>query len=492
MIFLRMILLLLIPVCSLKAQEAESYLVRMSPDLDITHFQEKGLQATYAYPSSGRHRIFFDDFLNVSISDTTVLAEMLASGELLYWENPSSRTLQFEPSDVYTLKQWHLRKIEAPSAWELSQGDSSFVVGIIDSGVDYRHEDLKDNLAYNHDDPLNGIDDDGDGYTDNYYGWDFGSEDWNPMIDDASAHGSVITGIAAASTNNELGTASPAFHCRYLPVKISDTDGNIRRSNEAILYAAEQGAKVINCSFGGTDYRQSEADVIEYVTNVMDVLVIASAGNGSADERFYPAALDYVIGVGATDLFDQKTSISNYGPSVDLMAPGAAIYGPHKDNQYKLSNGTSISTAVVSGSAILLRSHYPNETAYQIRRRLLDSAEPIDAMNPDYIGLLGAGRLNLVMAMNHTPKAPSSSLSIGIRPNPNSGTCQLDLYLEELGNYQLSVFDVYGKLYYREDFGASTHFMEKSLTLEHLNQGCYTVHLSNSRDKSSALFVVFE
>ena len=120
-------------------------------------------------------------------------------------------------------------KIKAELSWDFTHGDSTFVVGVVDSGVDYTHEDLQENLAYNYDDPINGVDDDTDGYIDNYYGWDFGSNDHDPMVDGFSfaAHGSTICGIIAASTDNEIGTSSSAFNCRYLPVKITNSSGQI-------------------------------------------------------------------------------------------------------------------------------------------------------------------------------------------------------------------------------------------------------------------------
>jgi subtilisin family serine protease len=492
MMLFRTLLLMFMFSCLMQAQETHRYLVRLNPKLSHADIQHKIIGSTFAYPSADKHASFFSDFLYLVVSDTKVLVEMLASGEIMYWERPLHRTLEFEPSDIHLSKQWHLEKIQAGLAWDIAQGDSTYVLGIVDSGVDYTHEDLKANLAYNHDDPLNGVDDDGDGYVDNYYGWDFGSDDSNPMVDEGSAHGHVIAGVASASTANELGSASPGYRCRYLPVKVTNTQGQIVHTNEAIFYAAQMGAQVINCSFGSLQYRQSEADVIEYVTNVMDVLVVASAGNRGADVDFYPAALDLVIGVGATDENDCKTDISNYGSSVDVMAPGSAIYGPYSNNQYAYSNGTSISSAIVSSAAILLRSHFPDETVFQIRSRILNSADDVDAYNFPYAQKMGAGRLNLFRAVLHSPPISEESMLIKVRPNPNSGIFKLDLHFQEQGNYQLSVFDVYGKLYYREDFGVHTNFIEKHLTLEHLNQGCYTLQVSNSRVNSSSLFVVLE
>lgn len=491
-LFRTLLLLMLMFSCLIQAQEAHRYLVRLNPKLSHADIQHKIIGSTFAYPSADEHASFFSDFLYLEVSDTMVLVEMQTSGDIMYWERPRHGTLEFEPSDIHFSKQWHLDMIQAPTAWDIAVGDSAFVLGIVDSGVDYTHEDLKGSLAYNHDDPINGLDDDGDGYIDNYYGWDFGSGHWNPMIDESSEHGLVISGAAMATTDNALGIASPGFHCRYLPVKVTNAQGQIVHTNEAIFYAAQMGAQVINCSFGSLQYRQSEADVIEYVTNVMDVLVVASAGNRGAAVNFYPAALDVVIGVGATDENDCKTDISNYGPSVDVMAPGSAIYGPYSNNQYTYSNGTSISSAIVSSAAILLRSHFPEETVFQIRSRILNSADNINAVNLGFDGMLGSGRLNLAKALLYTAPIPNEPVVLKVRPNPNIGVFNLDLYVQELGNYQVSVFDVYGKLYYREDFGADTNFIEKLLTIEHLNQGCYTVQVSNANVKSSILFVVLE
>jgi len=487
---LRFFLSMFFMVSFLQAQETSTYLVRLSPKVDISHISQKGLKAKYAYKFNQDKNPFLASFLRVEVSDIHILKDLKASGELLYWEKPRAQKLHFEPSDIYYSDQWHLEKIEAASAWDIAQGDSTFVVAVVDSGVDYMHEDLKDNLAYNYEDPVNGIDDDNDGYTDNYYGWDFGSNDHDPMVDGSNffAHGSTICGVAAASTDNELGTSSPAFNCRYLPVKITSSSGSIIDTNAGILYGAQMGAKVINCSFGSFEFSQAEADIIEYVTDSMDVLVVASAGNKGLNRDVYPAALENVIGVCALDENDQKIAISNYGVNFDIAAPGAYIYGPYVQNDYSYKSGTSVAAAVVSGSAILLRSKFPTENVHQIRERLLNSTDDIYAVNSQYQGLLGMGRLNLFSAFEYeTP----GYLDMDITPNPSLGTFNLTIHVREYGNYQLSVFDVLGKLYYREDFFADLSTVKRSLKLDHINQGYYTVKVVGAHfEKSSGIVVV--
>ena len=296
------------------------YLARLHPGVTLNDLFERGVQAKYAYNFDPVKQPFLSSFIYISTSKTSFLDDLKSSGVLMYWEHPRTQQFYFEPSDPSFSLQWHLDKIMAPDAWDTAQGDSSFVVAVVDSGVDYMHDDLKDNLAYNYDDPINGLDDDNDGYIDNYYGWDFGSNDHDPMVDGPNflAHGSSICGVAAASTNNAIGAASPAFNCRYLPVKITNSVGYLIDTNAGILYGAQMGVQVINCSFGSIEFSQAEADVIQYVTDSMDVLVVASAGNEGLNTDVYPAALDKVIGVCALDENDQKIPVSNYSENFDI------------------------------------------------------------------------------------------------------------------------------------------------------------------------------
>ena len=459
------------------------YLARLHSGVTLNDLSVRGVQAKYAYNFDPVKQPFLASFIYINTSKTSFLDNLKASGALLYWELPRTQQLYFEPSDPSFSLQWHLDKIMAPDAWDTAQGDSSFVVAIVDSGVDYMHDDLKANLAYNYDDPINGLDDDEDGYVDNYYGWDFGSNDHDPMVDGTNflAHGSSICGVAAASTNNDIGAASPAFNCRYLPVKITNSSGYLIDTNAGILYGAQMGAQVINCSFGSIEFSQAEADVIQYVTDSMDVLVVASAGNEGLNTDVFPAALSDVVGVCALDENDQKIPISNYSGNFDIAAPGASIYSPYVQNQYGSNSGTSVAAAIVSGSAILLRSHFPMENAAQIKARLLNSTDEIYSVNQDYQNLLGTGRLNLASALAYDLNTDAvefvNNSGISVFPNPSSGQFHLT-FQSHLGvEYQLSVFDVLGKLYYRENFFATEENFHKVLSIKDLNRGYYTIQI---------------
>ncbi len=473
-----------------------SYLARLHSGVTLNDLSERGVQAKYAFNFDPFKHPFLSSFIYINTSKTSFLDNLKSSGVLLYWEYPRMQQFYFEPSDPSFSLQWHLDRIIAPDAWDTAQGDSSFVVAIVDSGVDYMHDDLKDNLAYNYDDPINGLDDDNDGYIDNYYGWDFGSNDHDPMVDGTNflAHGSSICGVAAASTNNAIGVASPAFNCRYLPVKITNSEGYLIDTNAGILYGAQMGAQVINCSFGSIEFSQAEADVIQYVTDSMDVLVIASAGNEGLNTDVYPAALDNVIGVCALDENDQKTAISNYSENIDIAAPGASIYGPYVQNQYGSNSGTSVAAAIVSGSAILLRSHFPTENAAQIKARLLNSTDDIYPFNQDYQNLLGTGRLNLASALayeleiNNTESA--KILGISVFPNPTSGQFHLTFQSHSSIEYQLSVFDVLGKLYYRENFFATEEKFHKVISTKDLNRGYYFIQIIGPHCKMNSNIII--
>jgi serine protease len=330
-----------------------------------------------------------------------------ATGLVEYAQPRYLPQLLYEPDDPFTGSQYYLNIIQAFDAWALEQGDTNMVIAIIDTGIDLFHPDLSNDIAYNYDDPINGEDSDNDGYVDNFYGWDLGENDNNPQYN-ANAHGVHVAGIAGASTDNGTGMAGVGFNSHLLPVKISDADGRLVRAYEGIVYAADQGAQVINCSWGGAiSPGQFGQDIINYAMLNKDALVIAAAGNSNNQVRIYPASFANSLSVAATNSQDIKWDGSSYGNLVDISAPGAGIFSTWTNGSYISSSGTSMAAPVVAGAAALLRSHFPEYSALQIAAQMKVSTDIIDTLpqNLPYQGLLGAGRLNLYRALteDHHP-----------------------------------------------------------------------------------------
>ena len=326
----------------------------------------------------------------------------------VFTKAPSSTTnaiFSAVPNDPLFGQQWLMSKIQAVEAWDVWSGDSTTCIGIVDSEVDWPHEDLESIIKYNYADPVNGIDDDGNGLIDDFRGWDFGDGDPETQGFENTylVHGTPVTGIAAAATNNEIGISGVCPGCKVLPIKSSiDSDTLSFISNiDGLIYATDQGCKVINCSWGSTVYDPLLEDYIRYAIS-KDVLVVAAAGNYNTDASFYPADLPGVLKVAATDRNDKRISYSNFGIQVDVCAP-AEIYATFPGDHYGIFGGTSSATPVVSGIAAWLRSYYPGYNAEIITELIRRSCDNIDTLNPGYAGKLGAGRVNMLKAVTMTP-----------------------------------------------------------------------------------------
>lgn len=309
------------------------------------------------------------------------------------------------PNDTYYGSQYYISQIRADSAWNIETGDTNVVIGITDTGTELTHSDLKDNIKYNYADPINGKDDDGDGYIDNYQGWDLGENDNDPTWQ-GTAHGVHVCGIAAATTNNSNGIAGVGYKCKFLPVKIADHYGVLVAAYEGIQYAADHGCSVINCSWGGTQGGAYGQDVVTYATINKNALVVAAAGNDGANELFYPACYQYVLDVAATDNTDTKPGFSNYGHNISVCAPGVNIYSTWTGNTYTYLSGTSMASPCGAGAAAIVKSYFPSYNALQVAQRLIVTADSIDAINPSYRTMLGTGRINLYHALT-APATPS-------------------------------------------------------------------------------------
>ena len=316
-------------------------------------------------------------------------------------------------ADTVTGHQYHLKNIHAYEGWDIDKGDTNVVIGITDTGFDFTHDDLKGNVKINSLDPPDGVDNDHDGYIDNYKGWDLGEFDNNPQYVIASPHGVFVSGCAGGTTDNAIGIAGSGFKCKLLPIKISDANGNLTASYEGIVYAVDHGCQIINCSWGGTGGNEFGQNIVDYATFNANAVVLAAAGNNDNETVFYPAAFNNVINVGGSDATDKKWKDpntaghgSNYGIHIDVCAPGDELYSTWAPNTYLqgATSGTSFACPIAAGVAGIIKSHFPNYTAKQIGEQLKVSCDNMDVLpqNAPYVGKLGHGRINLYRALTDT------------------------------------------------------------------------------------------
>ncbi len=353
---------------------------------------------------------------------------------------------QVVPNDPSVGNQYHLQTIKAFEAWDIAKGstNSSVAIAIIDSGGELDHPDLKDNLFVNTKEiPGNSVDDDNNGYVDDVQGWDFIGGDTlnvnNPNFSGDNnvritkggdiSHGTWTAGCAGASTNNGIGVAGVSYNTKLLFTKHSadnqkTTSPSVYNGYSGLLYAANLGIKIINCSFGGTSRSQIIQDVINFVTLDLGCLVVSSAGNDNSSEPNYPAAYDNVLSVSATDSNDKKASFSNYGSTVDIAAPGVNILTTGYKSVYQTQSGTSFSSPIVAGAAALVWAKNPTFTAQQVAEQLRVTADEtaLNAANPGFVRRLGKGRLNIQNAL--TQQFPSIRASNSRLVNSNGLAAQ--------------------------------------------------------------------
>jgi subtilisin family serine protease len=325
-------------------------------------------------------------------------------------------TLQsYTPDDQFVALQTHLPVIKAFDAWELEKGNPNVIIGISDNGVFYTHPDLESSIAINTQEiPDNGIDDDENGFMDDYYGfnlgWEYNGFAKNDPTNDEYNHGTNAAGLAQASTDNKKGVAGVGFGCTICPIRI-DSDGgdSIPFSYLSLIYAAIRGVSVLNMSWGGVQpYSEFEMNVIDYAL-ANDVALVAAAGNIAPGETYtstyYPAAYSGVLGVGYTNANDIiEIESSTVGLSCDIFAPGN-IFTTDVNGTYTTSGpGTSFTAPVVSGAVALVRSHFPDLKAEQALEVVRQNADDISEFNSmTSIRKLIPGRLNLYKAITADP-----------------------------------------------------------------------------------------
>lgn len=343
---------------------------------------------------------------------------------LIFLFPASIRASVLQPNDPYFFKQWGLYNygqvvdvkgdvtykawtsgvdINAKEAWGLAyingRTNSQIIIAVIDTGVDYNHEDLKDRILR-------------DSYG-NIIGYDYVGNDADPM--DMNGHGTMVASIAAATGNNGIGMSGVVWNAKIMPIRILDQEGTgeIEKIKTAIHFAADHGANIINLSIVSNAYDDSLTDSLNYAYN-KGAVIIAAAGNDGFNLTDYPRSpvnndgdRNIIIGVGAVNSADQKLNQSNFGQGVDISAPGTNLLAAEYDkvqkaSEYVFVSGTSAATAVVSGSAALIKSFHPDWNNKKITDSILTSATPFTTDLKD----MGAGRINLAKALGvETPVA---------------------------------------------------------------------------------------
>jgi len=336
-----------------------------------------------------------------------------------------------EPNDSYFGNQWHLKNTgqnpsgqhagtpgcdaHATTGWDLETGSRDVIIGILDTGVDLDHPDITStpsntttNLWKNYDEiPGNGIDDDGNGYIDDYHGWNFVSNNNNPQDD--HGHGTINAGIIGARGNNGTGVSGVMWYVSLMPVKVLDSNNRGYYSwwAQGIQYAVDNGARVINMSMGGTSASSTLQDAVNYAWD-NGALIVASMGNNNSYQIQYPAYYTNVIAVGATDNDDARcvpspwcSFGSNYGDWLDVMAPGCWIYSTAWNDTYQYWSGTSMSAPQVAGLAGLILSLNPYLTNVDVKSIIENNADDLGASGFDIY--YGYGRINIYNALSATP-----------------------------------------------------------------------------------------
>ena len=362
-------------------------------------------------------------------SDVLHAAQSFSNNAAVEWAEPDylAYPTSTTPNDPLFSQQWGLSQIQAPAAWDLSTGSSAVSIALLDSGLQFNHPDLSGKLWINPGEvPGNGQDDDNNGYIDDVNGWDFVNSDNLPADD--NGHGTQTAGVAGAATNNSTGIAGMCWGCTLMPVKVMSAGGVANYSDIAagVIYSARKGAKVINISLGAYSESSALQAAIQTAVETYGSVVVAGAGNDHVSTPFYPAAYPQVLAVAASGPGDILWGESNYGPWVDLVAPGVNIQTAFLGGDYGAVNGTSLSTAFVSGVAGLLRSRNPGWSSSMIHTQIRHTAQNIDSLNPGFAGLLGSGRVNAYQALSVVPQpllqfhSQTINGSATARPEPGS------------------------------------------------------------------------
>ncbi len=361
-------------------------LIKLHPEADL-----KALIKDYAIENY--RKLLLKGWIAVKVPKGSQLLEYLATDPRVLWAEPdhpawiSEEEDEVLPNDEYFGEQWYLRNtgskngykrgadVKATYAWKYTTGSEDIIVAVVDTGVAYNHPDLKGKVIK---------------------GYDFINSDEDPKDD--NGHGTMVAGIIAAKSNNGEGIAGVCWNCKIMAIKSFDATGLGTYSElaDGIEYAIERGAKVINISAGGDSPSLVLEEALDKAEQNGVVIVAAAGNNGGA--LLYPAAYSpKCISVGASDYEDRKAGFSNYGPHLDLVAPGVYIISTFPGG-YAIGSGTSFAAPIISGAVGLLLSLKPNLTPDQVRKALIYTTDDVNSESlPGFDYYMGYGRANLLL-----------------------------------------------------------------------------------------------
>jgi thermitase len=383
-------LLIATALLSTTAYSAE-YIVKLKPEI-------KSLTNLKSFGQVSEMNLSFGNFIVLKSADKNVMESLSDHPSVEYIEpNYTYTTMNNAPGDAEFEKQWGLDNtgknsgswwsrgtagvdISALEAWKITKGSKEVKIAVIDTGVDYNHVDLKDNIMVNEAE-LNGsvgVDDDGNGYIDDIYGYDFANDDADPT--DGHGHGTHCAGVIGAAHNSQ-GIAGVNAHVSILPIKFltDQGGGKLEGALKAIDYATQRGVDIMSNSWGGGGRSEALFEAVQRA-EAAGIVFIAAAGNSNSDNDAnptYPAnyKTENLVAVGAIDGKGKRASFSNYGKkTVHVFAPGVDIYSTVNDNKYKKMSGTSMACPHVAGVAGLLLASEPNLSVEDIKNRLMNTS----------------------------------------------------------------------------------------------------------------------
>ncbi len=515
----------------LKAQKNEEFsqtriIVKLHNNVDAAHFftqtLELGEDFNYRPMRSKRiTSIYFMDF-DLPQNVLTIIERLQTYKEVNSVEPDyigyGGGQMMMEPNDpLYNSRQYGLENtgsfslsdatvdadIDMEAAWEYSTGCDDIVIAVLDSGIKFDHPELADNVWVNIDEVNDGLDTDNNGFINDNIGWNFAYNNNNPVDD--HGHGTNVSGIVSGEGDNSLGYAGVNWDSPFMTLKIlnSSNSGFYSWWTEAIYYAVDNGANVINMSVGGSSYSSFMDDAVNYA-HENDVAVVACMMNFNVEAPYYPAGFTNTFAIGATDAEDNRvepffwstSSGSNFGDHMDIVAPGNYIYGlSHSSNSNFNSywGGTSQSTPLVTGVASLM---YCITGSYEgivddIRNTLRETAQDeVGLANEDSQGFdkfYGWGRMNAADALEAWSQTvnvqESLKYSLTVSPNPSTDIVKVSWDMPTVKTVEL--LNINGQLIYSKSLQQET-----SVIFDNLEKGVYIIKINNDSETISKKLIV--